>query len=364
MHYYVHIPFCKSRCAYCDFFSTTQSARREAYVDALLCEIALRRNGTASTIYLGGGTPSVLPPDAIRRIIQAIDSSPSPSVEITMEANPGDLTIDTLNALRAVGINRLSIGIQSFQNDLLRLIGRRHNAQQAQQAVRDAQQAGFRNISIDLMYGLPGQSFEQWKTDIEIALCLNVQHISCYCLSYETGTRLTRLLQRGEIKEQDDDTLNTMYDYLCEQLALHGYEHYEVSNFALPHYRSQHNSCYWADKSYIGFGAGAHSYDAERRIRSWNVSDLEQYIAAMNDTNHRFAAEQVLEQEQITDDQHRMEQIMLGLRTSSGVPQTLITDSPALHRYLEEDMIRIANRHYIATQKGIHLLNRIIEDLV
>lgn len=324
----------------------------------------MRRNGTPATIYLGGGTPSVLPPDAIRRIIQAIDSSPSPSVEVTMEANPGDLTLDTLNALRAVGINRLSIGIQSFQNDLLRLIGRRHNAQQAQQAVRDAQQAGFGNISIDLMYGLPGQTFDRWKTDIETALCLNVQHISCYCLSYETGTRLTRLLQRGEIKEQDDDTLNTMYDYLCEQLKTHGYEHYEVSNFALSRFHSQHNSCYWADKSYIGFGAGAHSYDAERRIRSWNVSDLEQYIAAMKSTNQGLAAKQVFEEEHITDEQHRMEQIMLGLRTSSGIPQTLIIDSPALHRYLEEDMIRLANQHYIATQKGIHLLNRIIEDLV
>ena len=357
MHYYLHIPFCVSRCAYCDFFSTTQLARRDAYVAALLREIAMRRNEPAATVYFGGGTPGVLAVDAIRRLIEAIPVDHRHPAEITLEANPGDLTADYLLKLRQTGVNRLSIGIQSLQDPLLQSIGRRHTAQQAVQAVQAAQQAGFGNISIDLIYGLPGQTFTMWQKDIAAALRLNVQHLSCYCLSYEPGTRLTNLLEQGIVKEQDEDTLNRMYDYLCERVAAQGYEHYEVSNFALPGFHSRHNSSYWEDKSYIGLGAGAHSYDAAQRIRSWNISDLEQYIAAMNRNERPF------EQEQITPGQHRMELIMLGLRTSQGVSRTLVPDSPALQDYLRRGLIRDTGTRYIVTQQGIRLLNRIIEDL-
>ena len=357
MHYYIHIPFCVSRCAYCDFFSTTSLERRTEYVTALVREIGIRRNGTADTVYFGGGTPSVLEPDAIRCIIEAIGPIDT-SAEITLEANPGDLTEYKLRLLRQVGVNRLSIGVQSFDDTLLRRIDRRHNGQQALYAIRDAQTAGFDNISIDLMYGLPGQDMTTWQKDIETALQLGIQHLSCYCLSYEQGTRLTLQLERGEVKELDEDTLNDMYDRLCEQTEQAGYEHYEVSNFALPSFRSRHNSSYWTDEPYIGVGAGAHSYDNERRIRSWNVSDLDKYISAIS------RGERPYEQELVTNEQHRMEQIMLGLRTNQGIKKELVANNAHLKDYLSRGMIIDTGTHYVVTRHGIRLLNRIVEHLV
>ncbi len=375
MHYYLHIPFCVSRCHYCDFFSTTLLERREEYVDALLHEINMRRDGEASTIYFGGGTPSVLSPQAIERILSAIPTN-NKKIETTLEANPGDLTIDRLQALCLAGINRLSIGIQSFHDPLLRRIGRRHNVRQAIQAVREAQQAGFGNISIDLIYGLPEQTGPQWEEDIETALALNIQHISCYCLSYEQGTLLSQQKERGEIREQDEDTLNRMYDLLCDRLEQAGYEHYEVSNFALPGFRSRHNSSYWADESYIGLGAGAHSYDARLRIRSWNVSDLNRYIDATG------KGIRPCEQETLTDGQHRIERIMLGLRTSEGIEKSLLDSKPSslsagsttahsiprsqarLHDYLSQGLLRDTGTRYVVTRDGIRLLNRIIGDII
>lgn len=356
MHYYIHIPFCVSRCAYCDFFSTTALERRTEYAGALVREIAMRRDGKAETVYFGGGTPSVLEPDDIRRVMEALPPADT-GAEITMEANPGDLAKDKLLLLRAAGVNRLSIGVQSFDDTLLRRIGRRHNGQQALRAVRDAQEAEFGNISIDLMYGLPGQDMAAWRKDMETALQTGIRHLSCYCLSYEKGTRLTRQLERGEVKEQDEDTLNAMYDLLCDRLEQAGFEHYEVSNFALPSFRSRHNSSYWTDEPYIGLGAGAHSYDAARRTRSWNVSDLDAYIAAVR------RGERPCGQETLTEEQHRMERIMLGLRTKEGVRKELVTDHPHLRDYLSRRMLRDTGTHYAVTREGIRLLNRIVEDL-
>lgn len=375
LHYYIHIPFCVSRCAYCDFFSTTLLERREDYTDALLQEINMRRNGDASTVYFGGGTPSVMSPQAIGRILSAIPTDKR-NTEITLEANPGDLTIEKLQALRQAGINRLSIGIQSFQDSLLQIIGRRHNARQALQAVHAAQAAGFDNISIDLIYGLPQQTIRQWEEDIETALGLNVQHISCYCLSYEQGTRLTQQLEKGEVQEQEEDTLNQMYNLLCDRLAQAGFEHYEVSNFALPDFRSRHNSSYWTDESYIGIGAGAHSYNARQRIRSWNVCDINQYIDATGRGIRPY------EQETLTDEQYRMERIMLGLRTSEGIEKKLVSGTPSspfalsktahsiprsqarLQDYLLQGLLCDSGTRYVLTRAGIRLLNRIVEDIV
>ena len=195
---YVHIPFCKKRCLYCDFFSTTLLERRKEYVEALLREIEARKAEASEpirTVYLGGGTPSTLEAEAIRRLIEAVGIQEAE--EVTMELNPGDATPAYLHALREIGINRLSIGIQSFQDELLQLIGRRHNATQAIEAVKMAQEAGFDNVSIDLIYALPTQTMEQWKADIETAIRLGIQHISCYGLMYEEGTALTRRMEAG-----------------------------------------------------------------------------------------------------------------------------------------------------------------------
>ena len=387
---YIHIPFCKSRCAYCDFFSTTLLSRREAYVDAL-CKEAKRRLSTLpsiSTIYFGGGTPSLLSLDQIARILQTIGAPQA--IEVTLEANPGDLTPDYLRAVREAGVNRLSIGIQSFDDEVLRLIGRRHTAAEAKAAVKAAQAAGFDNISIDLIYGIPstiispnykqdgaapdciGINFQPhlhvpsplnsqlsaWQEQIRQALQLGVQHISTYCLSYEEGTRMTRMLEQGEITEVDEDTENAMYDLLVSQLKEAGFEHYEVSNFALPGYRSRHNSSYWNRTPYIGLGAGAHSYDGAR-TRSWNPDNLEEYIRAME------RGEDAATDETLTDTDLYHERVMLGLRTTEGIAINELHDPALAQPFIERGLLQeTADRRLIATISGIHILNRIIEDLM
>ena len=371
---YIHIPFCKTRCKYCDFFSTTHLEKRSQYVEALLAEmkdrIAIAHSEASnspqsvqypiSTIYIGGGTPSTLDVEQLRRLGEeairlAGDEAKGERREITLEANPGDITLEKATAWRAIGINRLSMGIQSFDDDLLRLIGRRHTAEQARKAVAIAQAAGFDNISIDLMYALPSQTMEQWQRDVAEALQLGVQHISTYGLIYEEGTVLTALLERGHITPVDEDTEIQMYDYLVEQLTANGFEHYEVSNFALPNRRSKHNSNYWNDTPYIGLGAGAHSYDGT--VRSWNISDVDAYI------EQAMAHHLQPEQEILTEEQRHTERVMLGLRTNQGISSCEIDLSKAMP-YLEQGLLTQKGERIMATTKGYHILNRIIEDLL
>ena len=357
--FYVHIPFCKRRCLYCDFYSTILLPRRGEYVDALLQEITERKkelNELIKTIYLGGGTPSVLDSIDIFRILRTIGTDDAE--EITMEINPGDADLKYLREIRQCGVNRLSIGIQSFKDDLLQLIGRRHSAIQAINAVHMAQEAGFDNISIDLMYALPSQKMSLWEADIEIALRLGVQHISSYGLMYEEGTTLTKKKEQGELEVVDEDTENAMYDYLCKRLKKAGYVHYEVSNFALPGYESKHNSSYWNGTPYIGVGAGAHSYLPP--VRSWNKSDMSAYIKKVN--------KGILQQdkETLTEKDMYNEQIMLGLRTAKGCMLSPSVDRRlTVGNYIQSGLLREEEGgRIVATQKGLHILNRIIEDLM
>ncbi len=352
---YVHIPFCKKRCRYCDFFSTTSLERQEAYVAALVKEIAARKDEAGEpirTIYLGGGTPSTLAPQDIARILDAVGIDEAE--EITMELNPGDASPAYMQALRDMGINRLSIGIQSFQDDLLTLIGRRHNAQQAINAVRMAQEAGFTNLSIDLMYALPTQTMAAWQADIETALSLGVQHISSYGLIYEQGTALTQAVESGELEAIDEETENAMYDELCSRLKQAGFVHYEVSNFALPGYEAKHNSRYWDHTPYIGVGAGAHTYVPP--VRSWNKEDLEAYIQG----------DGIRESETLTETDLYNERIMLGLRTNRGIVGPISVHSrKQMDEYIHKGLLRRTDDdRIVATQEGIHILNRIIEDLM
>ena len=366
---YVHIPFCKSRCRYCDFYSTTLLPRRKEYVEALLREIELRGVHNPDTIYLGGGTPSVLEAEDIECILEAIGTDKAE--EVTIEMNPGDLvTVSGYRLAVSGGINRVSIGVQSFQDQLLRTIGRRHTAEEARHAIRALREAGIRNLSIDLMYGLPGQTMELWKVDIEEAIRTGAEHISCYCLSYEEGTPMWQDLQAGRICETDEETENAMYDYLCERLRAAGYEHYEVSNFAKPGYRALHNSRYWNDTPYIGLGAGAHSYDGQRR--SWNPGDIERYIETFSGAKDiKMARDLYVEEEVLTDEQKHIERIMLGLRTCEGIEkgegdpknQQIFRGSPE-ERFVHDGLLREEGDRLIATQKGLHILNRIIEELI
>lgn len=361
---YVHIPFCASRCKYCDFYSTTLLDRREEYVQALLQEIKERCSIIPSehiaTVYIGGGTPSMLTTGQIEQIISAIGVSEDK--EVTMEANPQDLSREQLKALREMGINRLSIGIQSFNNGLLQLIGRRHTGITAQQAVREAQAAGFDNISIDLIYGLPTQGMAMWQSDVATALQLGVQHISAYCLSYEDNTTLAHMLQSGKIQAIDDDTENAMYEYLVRTLQANGYEHYEVSNFCLPQYHSRHNSSYWDDTPYIGLGAASHSYNGEQR--RWNIADITAYIEGIK------AGRPIYEEETLTADNKFNERVMLSLRTAKGLDLQQLSEADAAYcieqarPWLDKGLLHLIQDRLYASLQGTEILNRIIESFI
>ena len=278
---YIHIPFCKTRCAYCDFYSTTQTSLRERYIQALCRELELR-NGYLQghhvhTVYFGGGTPSQLRPTDLERIFGLIYKvyGLEQCTEITLEANPDDLTDDYVAALARLPFNRVSMGIQTFHDPTLRLLNRRHTAAQAVAAVNRLRRAGIRNISIDLIYGLPGETQERWEADLRQALSLDVEHISAYLLTYEEGTPLYRMKQQGQVQEADEDSCLCFFTTLMDTLAANGYEHYEISNFCKPGFHSRHNSSYWQGTPYLGCGPSAHSYNGQ--TRSWNTPSIDRY---------------------------------------------------------------------------------------
>lgn len=314
---YIHIPFCASRCVYCGFYSTTLPALRDAYVDALCQELTLRAeelpaDEAITTIYLGGGTPSQLTTDQLDRLFSYIYKVywPQP-VEVTMECNPDDVTPAFADWIAQSPIDRISMGAQTFSDDRLRLLRRRHTAAEVRRATTLLRQAGIRNISIDLMFGFPGETLADWEQDIDEALRLGVEHISAYSLMYEEGTTLHRWLSEGRIQEIDDDLSLRMYDCLVDRLTAAGYRHYEISNFALPQRESRHNSSYWRDVPYMGLGASAHSFDG--RQRSWNVADIETYIAAIG------RGERPCTVEALDPDTHYEDVVLTSLRTAEGI---------------------------------------------
>ena len=267
---YIHIPFCKSRCIYCGFYSTTATEFIGKYTNAICKELELRKeylHESVSTIYFGGGTPSLLSLDETARILNAIYiyNKVEDGCEITMECNPDDVTTGFAKRLAGLNVNRVSMGVQSFSDDILAFARRRHKSEQIRSAIENLREAGIKNISIDLMFGFPNETISQWNNDIEKAIKLNVEHISAYSLMYEEGTVLYKMLDKGTIKECSDDTYLEMYNLLIDKLNDAGYEHYEISNFAKPGFRSRHNSSYWHNIPYLGAGAAAHSYNQESR---------------------------------------------------------------------------------------------------
>lgn len=279
---YLHIPFCKRRCIYCDFFSTTESERKTEYVRALCRELEMRKEYVQGerieTIYFGGGTPSQLGKEDFERIFSYIYKvyEVSPEAEITLEANPDDLSREYIDMLRSFPFNRVSMGIQTFREPTLQLLRRRHTAQQALRAFQECRAAGFSNISIDLMYGLPGETLASWQEDLEQALSLRPEHISAYHLIYEEGTVLWKLREQHQVEEAEEEVSLSLFGTLIDRLTSAGYHHYEISNFCLPGFHSRHNSSYWTDQKYLGCGASAHSYDGTSR--QWNVASLDQYM--------------------------------------------------------------------------------------
>ena len=314
---YIHIPFCKQRCIYCDFYTEVAPQFIPTYIDSLIKELQFRKdylnNAPIDTIYFGGGTPSILNFDQFKAIFDVIYKlfTIADHPEITFEANPDDLTLEFLTSMQALPFNRLSLGIQSFDDMDLKRINRRHTSMQAVKAVKDAQAAGFDNISIDLIYGLPFQTTTSWERQLDMALKLNIQHLSAYGLTYEEGTVLWKQREKGEIESVDEVEMNRMYLLLLDKVKEKGFEAYEISNFALPGFRSRHNSSYWKQEPYLGVGPSAHSYDLISR--QWNVSSIKDYIKAI-DTNSGLFEREILSLYDRYNDF-----VMVSLRTSDGL---------------------------------------------
>lgn len=368
---YIHIPFCKQRCTYCDFYTRVAPELTELYIGTLIKEIELRRNyinGNIKTIYFGGGTPSILKKSELDLIFDSILNTFNVDVdtEITLEANPDDLTDSFIQEIITLPINRLSIGIQSFNDSDLQLMHRRHTAREAIEAVKRAQNFGFGNISIDLIYGLPGQTLRQWNKQLTMAFGLGVQHISAYGLTYEKETQLYNMKNRGEIIACSDVTMNKMYSSMVKKMRENGFEAYEISNFAKPGFRSKHNSAYWKREYYLGLGPSAHSYNGV--TRQWNVSSTKSWINAIKNNLPFF------DKEVLSEFDNYNEYIMVSLRTAEGVNLEYIKenfDGKWASDFLKNIQGLIKTGHvyengfyYALTEKGFKISDFIISKLM
>jgi len=368
---YIHIPFCRSKCVYCDFYSLADSEQRmEDYLDALLdhlTETAPRAAGyLVDTVYIGGGTPSIFGPDRIAEILRTVRRHYrlTADCEITMEANPDSVTYRHLKAIRRAGVNRLSLGVQSANDHELKLIGRPHDFRQAVEAVDSARKAGFTNLSLDLIYGIPDQTMESWQQTVEALVGLTPEHLSCYGLQLEEGTPLHE--RRHELTMADDDTQADMYLWLVRRLKEAGYNQYEISNFSRPGRESRHNLRYWQMKEYIGFGPGAHSDFGDRRYSF--VPCLEQYIRGMKD-----GSPIVDEDWEMTEEERRSEYIMLSLRTVHGFDcgwysRRYHMDSrpleELLRRYADRGLMVFADGRWHFTPEGFLISNPLLAELL
>ena len=373
---YVHIPFCATRCSYCGFYSTTKLDLQDRYVDSLCREIALRKEYLSSystdskaantiirTIYIGGGTPSQLSRYSLEKLFHAIDTylECSPE-EVTMEVNPDDVTNDLAETISALHINRVSMGAQTFDDNRLKFLNRRHKSFQVERAIDILHEHGVGNISIDLMFGFPSQTCDSWKEDVRRAISLDIQHISAYSLMYEEGTRLYRMLKENMIKEIDEEVSLNMYNELINILCGAGYEHYEISNFAKKGYRALHNSSYWHDIPYLGIGAAAHSYNI--KSRQWNVSDINKYIESISHDTVPFTFES------IDADTHYNDIVTTELRTSEGIDLSRLADKYVQYivkqaaRHVADKTVDINDGHLKLTREGLYISDMIMSDLM
>lgn len=314
---YIHIPFCKKLCFYCDFYHLISSGDNSAFIDALLKEASKRKDylGSASisTIYLGGGTPSVFSVKELGKILDHISSvfSIEDNCEITIELNPDDINPLYLKELSRLNINRLSLGIQSWKDSDLVLLNRRHNTLQAEAALKNALAAGFENVTIDLIYGIPGMTTKEWEYNLDFSFSFDIKHLSAYHLTFEKGTVFGKMLEKEYITEIDEDESNSQFNILIEKAESAGFIHYEISNFSKPGFFSIHNSNYWKQVNYIGLGPSAHSFNGYSR--QWNVRDLKNYIQSINKGKSFF------EREELDDKARFNEYIMTSLRTMWGI---------------------------------------------
>lgn len=368
---YIHVPFCEKRCVYCSFYSTVHGKEeRDAFVRTLAKELAFRHNGAPiSTLYFGGGTPSQLDDEEMEAVFSAIHRHCvlSPHAEITFEANPDDISQQKVVHLRQLGVNRISLGVQSFDDRRLSFLNRRHTAQQALDAIDILRTKGIENISIDLIFGLPGQQLADWNKELAQAFELPITHLSAYSLMYEKGTPLYYARERGAVKECDEETSLSMFQMLCTSAQCAGFEQYEISNFARPGYRSRHNSSYWHGIPYLGLGPGAHSYDG-KNCRRVNDYSLRRYMEAgraktFADVPHTL--------EKLSADECYDELICTRLRTCEGLS---LQEVPASRRsallrmarpHIDGGRLELdADNHLRLTASGIFVSDDVMSDLM
>ncbi|MBK5720166.1 radical SAM family heme chaperone HemW [Dysgonomonas sp. Marseille-P4677] len=369
---YIHVPFCKTRCIYCDFYTRTDMSPKLNYVASVCKEIELRKNyisdETVDTIYFGGGTPSQLSFEDFYRIFETIlkNFDVSPNAEITMEANPDDLDIRYLEALKNLPFNRLSMGVQSFDDNELRFLKRRHSSEKAIEGVNACKALGYDNISIDLMYGLPNQTMDIWNKNLDKAISLDIQHISSYHLIYEQGTRLYRLFKLGDVKAVDEELSVEMFSVMIDKLTSAGFEHYEISNFAKDRLYSKHNSSYWLGEKYLGLGPAAHSFDGQDR--AWNIPSISKYIVKIGE------GKLPLEIENLDKNTRYNDFILTGMRTMWGVNLlelerlfgVALRDYclKNVQKYIEEGFVCRNKEILTLTRGGIFISDGIMSDLM
>lgn len=367
---YIHIPFCRKACHYCNFHFSVSLKQKHDMINAICKEAELQQhyiNEPVATVYFGGGTPSLLETSELELVLNKLRDlfSIEPHAEITIETNPDDISAEKLQAWKAIGINRLSIGVQSFFEEDLQWMNRAHNATQALQSIELAQQYGFNNITIDLIYGTPTLTDEKWQQNIATAFRLNVPHLSCYALTVEPKTALEKMIATHKINAVDPEQQSRQLDILINNTEQNGFEHYEISNFAKPGFRSRHNSSYWQQKNYLGLGPSAHSFNG--KSRQWNIANNALYIKSIE--QNIVPAEQ----EELTPTQQLNEYIMTSLRTMEGLDISFINakfgeeKSAQLIRssakFITQHTLILHNNFLMLTQKGKHFADGIAADL-
>ena len=368
---YVHIPFCRQACTYCDFHFSTSLQSVDRMIASLEKEIILRKNyllnEDVETIYFGGGTPSLIETSFINRLMRVIrkEYNVSTDAEVTVEANPDDLTIEKCEQLYSAGVNRLSIGIQSFSDADLKFMNRAHNSKQALTSVKNARLAGFKNISIDLIYGIKQSEPGQWENNLNMALNLGVEHLSCYALTIEPRTALADMIRKKKVAPPDDEKTISEFEKLMDSAAVGGFEHYEISNFARDKKYSKHNTSYWQRKKYLGIGPSAHSYNG--MSRQWNVSNNQVYIRSLTENIIPFEIEELSESNKFN------EYVLTSLRTIWGI-DILLVDSEfgqlrkgellkQIQKFINEGMIISSGNNFILTKEGKFFADRIASEM-
>ena len=367
---YLHIPFCKKKCHYCDFHFSTKLDGQQQMVDAIISEAKQRQSylsETIETIYFGGGTPSLLTDAQLQNILQSLHEifDVAADAEVTLECNPDDLNEANLTSFLKIGVNRLSIGIQSFDDEVLQFMNRAHNAKEAINVISLAQDVGFKNITADLIYGIPNKSFEYWKNQVDLMLKQNVQHISAYCLTVEPKTVFGHKKMKGELIELADEESLRQFNYLKDTLAINGFEQYEISNFAKTNAVSKHNSAYWLGKNYLGLGPSAHSYNGESR--SWNIANNNLYVKKI------VANEAAFETELLSPSDKFNDYVLTRLRTIWGISKSEINNLAqeqsldefyqTCRNHISSENLRETEVGYFLTEKGKFIADRVAADL-